>query len=132
MPPAERAQAVAAASRQDRSQGEWLAMAIRTQLQWEAGEIMRAPDGVVPKVAPVALADLEGLARVMALVAQAAVPRDLKRVMWRQLRERLGVAPTALRGAVVPKVAPVAPSVEIAAPYPPHGGDTDDDHRPAQ
>ena len=48
MPTAEREMAAAAAKRHDRSQGEWLAEAIRTQLALDAGELVPAGRRVLP------------------------------------------------------------------------------------
>jgi hypothetical protein len=140
MPLAERQAAIDAASRQDRSNGEWLAAAIRTQLQLEAGEL--APTGrdevVRPNVAQVrpqeaaqALGDLDAVWRFCAAVAQGGgkpMPRDIQRAMWAQVRERLGIAPPPRRGAVRQIVAPVAPSVVVAMPGSPAGHEADQQH----
>lgn len=96
MPPAERQAAAAAAQRQDRSQGEWLAEAIRTQLMLEAGKL--APTAVKPAAAPVIPQviplDLAEWARVCSVIADASgkpMPRWLTRFLWQRVAERLGV-----------------------------------------
>jgi hypothetical protein len=133
MPVAERQAAIDAASRQDRSNGEWLAAAIRTQLQLEAGELAPAEreEVVRPNVAHVALSDLEAAWRFCAAVAQGGgkpMPRDIQRAMWAQVRERLGVAPPPRWGAVRQIVAPVASPVMVAVPGPPAGHKPDQQH----
>ena len=133
MPLAERQAAIEAATRQDRSNGEWLAAAIRTQLQLEAGEL--APAGrdevVRPNVAHVAPGDLEAVWRLCAAVAQGGgkpMPRDIQRAMWAQVRERMGVAPPPRRGAVRQIVAPVASPIPVAIPGSPAGHQADQQH----
>ena len=70
MPTAEREAAAAAAKRHDRSQGEWLAEAIRTQLALDAGELVPAGRGVLPPGEPgetrVEPATVEAMARACA------------------------------------------------------------------
>jgi hypothetical protein len=135
MPVAEREQAAAAAQRQDRSQGEWIAMAIRTQLQLESGALAPSDGAVIPPVIPVirpvtplAVAELETLARVCSLLAEAAgkpVPQSVTRLMWRRVRERLGGGMTkSLPGLTVGIPSPVP----VAVPGPPAGDQADQQH----
>jgi hypothetical protein len=128
MPIAERQAAAQAAQRQDRSQGEWLAMAIRTQLQLESGALAPTNGAVLPPdipvrpaVTPLDLAGLEALARICATVAGAPVPRSVSRLMWRHVRERLtGGLTKSLTGETM-----VIPSIEVAPPRPPDRRDAD-------
>jgi hypothetical protein len=131
MPVAEREQAAAAAQRQDRSQGEWIAMAIRTLLQLESGALAPSDGAVIPEVIPVirpvtplAVAELETLARVCSLLAESArkpVPRAVTRLMWARVRERLGDSALGMG-------APTRSPVHIAGPYPPDGHEADEQH----
>jgi hypothetical protein len=70
--------AIDAASRQDRSNGEWLAAAIRTQLQLEAGALAPVGRGEVvrPNVAHVAPGDLEAAYQTTERVQRLS--RDMK------------------------------------------------------
>jgi hypothetical protein len=126
MPVAEREQAAAAAQRQDRSQGEWIAMAIRTQLQLEAGDLAPSDGAVTPVIRPVtplAVAELEQLARVCSLLAESAgkpVPRAVTRLMWARVRERLGDGTLGAGGRTN--------LVQIAIPGSPAGHQADQQH----
>ena len=91
MPTAEREAAAAAAKRHDRSQGEWLAEAIRTQLALDAGELVPAGRGVLPPGEPgetrVEPATVEAMARACAAMAAAGlpVPQAMQRLVWQRM-----------------------------------------------
>ena len=107
MPPAERQLAAAAAQRQDRSQGEWLAEAIRTQLMLEAGKL--APPAAETRsgctgytAAGYTARSGRGWARVCSVIADAAgkpMPRCLTWFLWQRVAEWLGVETPPCAGA---------------------------------
>lgn len=92
IPPEARNAAIAAAEREKQTLGEWVARAIRSQIQ-SGRQQARAPAMVGPAVSPGA--DLADVERVVSMAAQLAAagappPKAVSRAAYGLLREALG------------------------------------------
>jgi hypothetical protein len=82
--------ALAAAKRSKVSVGEWLALAIRTRIEFERGEHL--PAVVAPPGPPATLDEIGRMiemAKMLAEVSQKPPPVTVTRLAYRHLRERL-------------------------------------------
>lgn len=119
IPPEARNAAIAAAEREKQNLGEWIARAIRSQIQSDR-QASRTPVVVGPEVQP--RADLGEIERIVALTAQLAaagapVPKGVSRAAYGLLRQQLVILkPGPTKAASSPTEEPDGQTAEPGSP----------------